>query len=73
MLLVAEPSFVCVPAVAPAGLRSAACASGSSVCSTLCAAGSTLPAAYLISHKTTYRKQNQFSPPVTGTRLLLPW
>lgn len=65
---VAEPSSVCVPVAVPVGLLSAAYVSGSSVCSTLCTAGSTLHAAYLIphtdthKHKTTHRKQNQFGP-----------
>lgn len=50
MLPVAEPSSVCVPVIEPVGLLSAACVAGSSVCSTPCAAGSALPAAYLTSH-----------------------
>lgn len=44
---VAGPSSGCVPAAGPGGLLSAACVSGSFVCSTLCAVGSTLHAVFL--------------------------
>lgn len=60
---VAEPSSVCAPVVEPVGLRSVACAAVSFVCSTLCAAGSTPLAAYLIIHTYTHihGKPNHFA------------
>lgn len=60
-LPVAVPSSACALVVEPVGLLFVAYVAVSSACSILCAVGSTLLAAYLISHthKYTHTNQNQ--------------
>lgn len=76
LLPVAAPSSVCALVVEPVGLLFVAYVAVSSVCSILCAVGSTLLAVYLISHthaQAHTQETKSVCVTVTHTLLLLPW